>query len=77
MEDVLDVYERPYDPLYPVVCMDEASRQLLEEIRTPFVDSHGVRCTDYEYIPNLTPRLAARAPLAEGSLKGTVGSFQI
>jgi hypothetical protein len=50
MEDVLDVYERPYNPLYPVVCMDEASRQLLGETRTSFVDSHGVRCVDYEYI---------------------------
>lgn len=50
MEDILDVYERPYDPRYPVVCMDEASRQLLEETRTPFVDSNGIRCTDYEYI---------------------------
>jgi hypothetical protein len=50
MEDVLSVYERPYDPAYPVVCMDEASRQLLEETRKSFVDSHGVRCEDYEYI---------------------------
>lgn len=50
MEDVLSVYERPYDPKYPVVCMDEASRQLLEDTRPGFVDSHGVTHTDYEYI---------------------------
>jgi len=50
MEDVLKVYERPYDIRYPVVCMDEASRQLLEDTKPGFVDSHGVTHTDYEYI---------------------------
>jgi hypothetical protein len=30
MEDVLEVYRRPYDPAYPVVCMDEANKQLIE-----------------------------------------------
>jgi hypothetical protein len=50
MEDVLSVYERPYDPKYPVVCMDEASRQLLEDTKPGFVDSHGVTHSDYEYI---------------------------
>lgn len=50
MEDVLKVYARPYDKQYPVVCMDEASRQLLEDIRQPFVDSHGVTHIDHEYI---------------------------
>ena len=34
MEDVLAVYKRPYDPHYPVVCMDEQPTQLIEEIRT-------------------------------------------
>ena len=33
MEDVLDVYERPYDPARPVVCMDEKPYQLLGEAR--------------------------------------------
>jgi len=33
MEDVLDVYERPYDPARPVVCLDETSRQLLADVR--------------------------------------------
>jgi len=50
MEDVLKVYARPYDERYPVVCMDEASRQLLEAIRKPFVDSHAVTHIDHEYI---------------------------
>ncbi len=35
MEDVLAVYTRPYDPDYPVVCMDETSKQHIKEIRTP------------------------------------------
>lgn len=50
MEDVLKVYARPYDARYPVVCMDEASRQLLEDIRKPFIDSHGITHIDHEYI---------------------------
>ena len=33
MEDVLEVYQRPYDPLYPVVCIDETNKQLIEETR--------------------------------------------
>lgn len=35
MEDVLDVYHRPYDPARPVICLDETSRQLLGEVRPP------------------------------------------
>jgi len=35
MEDVLDVYVRPYDPDYPVVCLDETSKQLVKETRIP------------------------------------------
>jgi hypothetical protein len=31
MERLLDVYKRPYDPLHPVVCMDETPRQLIKE----------------------------------------------
>ena len=33
MEDVLDVYQRPYDPARPLVCLDETSRQVLAETR--------------------------------------------
>jgi hypothetical protein len=35
MEDVLEVYRRPYDPQCPVLCMDEASKQLVAEVRPP------------------------------------------
>lgn len=49
MEEVLDVYERPYDPAFPVVCLDESPKQLISEIRKGFVDSKGVEHFDYEY----------------------------
>lgn len=35
MEDVLDVYQRPYDPHRPVVCIDETNKQLIKEERLP------------------------------------------
>jgi hypothetical protein len=35
MEDVLDVYQRPYDPDFPVVCMDESTKQLIGEVTEP------------------------------------------
>jgi transposase len=49
MEAVLDVYERPYDPLYPVVNLDESPKQLISEVRQSFVDSKGIVHQDYEY----------------------------
>lgn len=42
MEDVLDVYHRPYDPARPQVCLDETSKQLLEHTRVPIPASPGV-----------------------------------
>ena len=41
MEAVLDVYKRPQDPLYPVVCMDETSVQCIKEIRSPIAATPG------------------------------------
>src|SRR5512135_3319766 len=35
MEDVLAVYQFPYDPAHPVVCLDEASKQLIGEVAIP------------------------------------------
>jgi hypothetical protein len=50
MEQVLDVYKRPYDPLRPVVCMDESPRQLIRETRLPLPAGPGVVTRyDYEY----------------------------
>ena len=55
MEDVLDVYERPYDERYPVVCMDEKPYQLLGEAREPLPMVPGSdRKVDSEYIRNGT-----------------------
>jgi hypothetical protein len=41
MEDVLEVYQRPYDPKKPQVCLDETSKQLLEHVRTPIAPAPG------------------------------------
>lgn len=50
MEQVLDVYKRPYDARFPVICMDESPRQLIEDIKTPIVAGPGrPRRHDYEY----------------------------
>jgi hypothetical protein len=50
MEDVLEVYTRPYDPARPLVCMDEINTQLLADTRDPLPMEPGkTRCEDYEY----------------------------
>jgi DDE superfamily endonuclease len=49
MEQVLAVYERPYDERHPVVCLDEQPKQLIAETRLPRVCSDGTRLYDYEY----------------------------
>jgi hypothetical protein len=68
MEDVLAVYTRPHDPARPLVCLDEVSKQLVAEIRTPIPMEPGrPACHDYEYRRNGTANLfMAFAPL-EGS----------
>ena len=53
MEDVLDVYKRPYDPKRPNVCLDETSKQLIGETRTPVPAGPGQPARyDYEYKRN-------------------------
>lgn len=50
MEDVLEVYHRPYDPRFPQICMDEGSKQLLAETREPLAMEPGEpKREDYEY----------------------------
>jgi DDE superfamily endonuclease len=50
MEDVLDVYTRPYDPCYPQVCMGEVSKQLLSDTHQPLAMEPGrIEGRDYEY----------------------------
>jgi hypothetical protein len=58
MEDVLKVYHRPYDPKRPQVCLDEASRQLLEDLRPslPMEAGQALR-EDSEYQRNGTVNL--------------------
>ena len=53
MEDILEVYTRPYDERRPQVCMDEGSKQLVTDLREalPMQPGHPERI-DYEYDPN-------------------------
>ena len=66
MEDVLEVYKRPYDPHCPVVCLDEASKQLVGEVQTPVPVAPGqVAYYDYEYVRNgVTNMFMIYEPLA-------------
>ena len=58
MEDVLDVYKRPRDPARPLVCLDETSKQLVAETRTPEPMRAGQPARhDYEYKRNGTANL--------------------
>jgi hypothetical protein len=58
MEDVLDVYHRPYDPSYPVLCLDEASKQLITAVRPDILPAPGrVRRKDSEYKRNGTANI--------------------
>jgi DDE superfamily endonuclease len=58
MEDVLDVYHRPYDPARPVVALDEASKQLVGEAVQPLPPEPGrPERFDYEYVRNGTANL--------------------
>jgi hypothetical protein len=53
MEDILLVYTRPYDPRYPLVCMDETNKQLIEDVLTPIPAKPGrVARYDSEYERN-------------------------
>ena len=51
MEQVLEVYKRPYDPAHPVVCMDEQPKQLISEVSpaAPVAAGQPARL-DYEYV---------------------------
>ena len=53
MEDVLDVYTRPYDPQCPTVCVDETSKQLVGEVETPLPAAPGRPARyDHHYVRN-------------------------
>lgn len=58
MEDILEVYQRPYDPKHPVVCMDELSKQLTKETRQPIPPQPGqLEKYDTEYERNGTANI--------------------
>jgi DDE superfamily endonuclease len=58
MEDVLEVYHRPFDPKRPLVCLDEASKQLVGEVAQPIPAAPGQpERFDYEYVRNGTANL--------------------
>ena len=60
MENVLEVYQRRYDPRFPVICMDELSKQLTIETQTPLPAVPGrPECFDYEYVRNGTANVFA------------------
>ena len=50
MEQVLQVYARPYDSCFPVVCMDEQPKQLIRESRPTITASDGSRRVDHVYL---------------------------
>ena len=53
MEDVLEIYHMPYDPEYPVVCMDEPCKQMIGEVREPIPCAPGQPARiDDEYVRN-------------------------
>ena len=58
MEDILEVYQRPYDRQRPLVCLDESSKQLIAETRAPIAAKPGQPGRhDYEYRRNGTANL--------------------
>ena len=55
MEDLLDLYERPYNPREPVICLDEKPIQLLSDLKEPIPIQEGrIKKKDYEYKRNGT-----------------------
>lgn len=76
MEQVLEMYARPYDARHPVVCMDEQPKQLIDDVRQPVVAPDGMVREDFEYVRNgvcvawmFVEPLAGR--LARGAGNGT------
>lgn len=58
MEEILDLYKKPYNPLYPVVCMDESSKQLIKEVREGLPMTPGqLEKYDTEYERNGTANI--------------------
>lgn len=53
MEEVLDLYHLPYDPQFPLICMDESNKQLVGEVHAPIAPAPGRgQIIDHEYVRN-------------------------
>ncbi len=77
MEDVLEVYKRPYDPKRPVVCLDETSKQLIGEVATPVLAAPGhVAHYDYEYVRNGVANLFMISEPLAGQREVEVATWQ-
>jgi len=63
MENVLEVYHRPYDPQRPVVCMDETSKQLVKETRVPQPPRPG-QPERFDFLPSLVRVASSTIPIA-------------
>ncbi len=84
MEQVLEVYKRPYDPRRPVVCMDEQPKQLIAEVSTPIPVAPGQPARmDYEYVPKaietdkLFPEMEAAKFLVDEDIEAYVRSSRL
>ena len=68
MEDILAVYTLPHDPEFPLVCFDEATKQLIKETRTPVPMKPGQPARiDYEYERNGTANMFMMFAPLEGA----------
>jgi transposase len=73
MEDILDVYKRPYDEKRPLVCMDELNKQMIKEIRCPLLAREGdILKYDTEYERNGTCNLFLSFEPLKGKRKAKV-----
>jgi hypothetical protein len=73
MELVLDVYQRPYDPLFPVVCMDESNKQLIGDVLPPVPLKAGQpQREDSNYVRHGTANLFLAFEPAQGRREVTV-----
>ena len=72
MEQVLDLYQESYDPQFPLVCMDEKSKQLIADTRAPLPSRAGsVAREDHEYERNGTASIFMFAEPLSGFRQAT------
>lgn len=57
MENILDVYKRPFDKNHRVVCLDEKPYQLIGQVQSPIIKQDGSILEDYEYVRNGTAQI--------------------